>query len=77
MYKIIILPVVLYGYETLPLTLREEYRLRVFEISVLKRIFGPKKDDVIRVWRKLHNEGLHNLFSSPSIIGMIQSWSVR
>jgi chemotaxis methyl-accepting protein methylase len=55
------LPAVLYGGETWSLTLREEHRLRVFENRVLRRIFGPKKDDVIRVWRKLHNEELHNL----------------
>jgi hypothetical protein len=59
-YKIIILPVVLYGLETLSLTLREEHRLRVFENRVLRRIFGPKRDEVTGGWRKLHNEELHN-----------------
>jgi hypothetical protein len=67
-YKIIILPVVLYGCETWSLTLREEHRLRVFEYSVLRRIFGPKRDEVAGEWRKLHNEELHDLYSSPSII---------
>jgi hypothetical protein len=62
-YKTIISPVVLYGCETLSLTLREEHRLRVFENRVLRRIFGPKRDEV----RKLHNEELHSLYSSPSI----------
>jgi hypothetical protein len=68
-YKTIILPVVLYVCETWALKLREEHRLRVFENSVLKRIFGPK-----RGCRKLHNEELHNLYSSPStsIIRMIK-----
>jgi hypothetical protein len=55
--------VVLYGFETWSLTLREEYRLRVFENRVLRRIFGQKREEVTRDWRKLHNEELHNLFS--------------
>ena len=57
-YRTIILPVVLYGYETWSLTLREERRLRVFENRVLRRVFGPKKDEVTGEWRKLHNEEL-------------------
>jgi hypothetical protein len=67
-YKTIILPVVLYVCETWSLTLREEHRLRVFENRVLRRIFGPKRDEVTGEWRKLHNEELHNLYSSPDII---------
>jgi hypothetical protein len=55
------------------LTLREEHRLRVFENRVLRRIFGPKRDAVMGDWRKLHNEELHNLYSSPNIIRMIKS----
>jgi hypothetical protein len=55
-YKTIILPVVLYGCETWSLTLREEHRLRVFENRVLRRIFGPKRDEVTGEWRKLDNE---------------------
>jgi hypothetical protein len=55
------------------LTLKEEHRLRVFENSVLRRIFGPKRDKVTGGWRKLHNEELHNLYSSPSMIRMIKS----
>jgi hypothetical protein len=55
-YKNIILPVVLYGCETWSLTLREEHRLRVFKNRVLRRIFGPKRDEVTGGWRKLHNE---------------------
>jgi hypothetical protein len=63
-YKTIILPVVLYGCETWSLTLREEHRLRVFDNRVLRRIFGPKKDEVTGAWRKLHIEELPNLYSS-------------
>jgi hypothetical protein len=65
-YKIIILSVLLYGYETWPLTLREEHKLRVFENRVLMRIFGPKRDEVTGGWRKLHDEEPHSLYSSPS-----------
>jgi hypothetical protein len=71
-YKTIILPVVLYGCGTWSLTLREEHRLRVFESRVLRRIFGPKRDEVTGQWRKLHNEELHNLYSSPDIIRQIK-----
>jgi hypothetical protein len=76
-YKIIILPVVLYGCETWSLTLREQHRLRVFENKVLRRIFGPIRDEVRGGWRKLHNEELHNLCSSPSIIRMIKCRRMR
>jgi hypothetical protein len=67
-YKTIILPVVLYGCEIWSLTLREEHRLKVFENKVLRRIIVPKTG-----WRKLHNEELRDLFSSPSIIRIIKS----
>jgi hypothetical protein len=65
--------VILYGCETWSLTLREEHRLRVFENRVLRRIFGPKRDEVIERWGKLHDEELHNLYSSPSIIRIMKS----
>jgi len=61
MYKIIILPVVLYGCEIMSLPLREEHRLKVSENRVLRRIFWPKKEEVAGGWRRLHNEELHNL----------------
>jgi hypothetical protein len=77
-YKTIILPVILYGYETWSLILREEHRrLRVFENRVLRRIFGPKTDHVTGEWRKLHDKELHNLYSSPSIIRIIKSRRMR
>jgi hypothetical protein len=72
-YKTIILPSVLYGYKTWLLTLREESNLRVFENRVLRRIFGPKRDEVTGEWRKQHNEELNDLFSSPNIIRVIKS----
>jgi hypothetical protein len=71
-YKTIILPV-LYGCETWSLMLREEHRLRVFENRVLRRIFGPKRDEVTGEWMKLHSEELHNLYSSPDIIRQVKS----
>jgi hypothetical protein len=76
-YKTIILPVVLYGCETWSLTLREEHRLRVFANRVLRRIFGPKRDEVTGEWRKLHNKELRNLYSSPSIIRIIKLRRMR
>jgi hypothetical protein len=72
-YKTIILPVVLYGCETWSLMLREEHRQRVFENRVLRRISGPKRDEVTGEWRKLHNKELHNLYSSPDIIRQVKS----
>jgi hypothetical protein len=72
-YKSIVLSVVLYGCETWSLTLREEHRLRVSKNRVLRKIFGPKRDEVTGEWRKLHNEELRNLYPSPSIIRIIKS----
>jgi hypothetical protein len=71
--KTIILPADLYGCETWSLILREEQRLKAFENRVLRRIFGPKRDEVTREWRKLHNEELRDLYSSPSIMRTIKS----
>jgi hypothetical protein len=73
-YKTIILPVVLYGCETLYLTLREEHRLRVSENRVLRIIFGPKRDKVTGGWRKLE---LHGLYSSLSIVNVIKATRMR
>jgi hypothetical protein len=70
-YRTIILPGVLYGCETLSLILRAEHRLRIFEKRVLRKIFGPKRDDIVGGWRKLYNEELRNLYSSSNIIRMI------
>jgi hypothetical protein len=74
-YKTTILPVVLYGCETWSLTLKEEHRLRVFENRMLRRIFGPKRDEVTGEWRKFHNEELRDLYSSPSIIKRRMRWA--
>ena len=72
-YRTAILPVVLYGCETWSLTLREERRLRVFENRVLRRVFGPKRDEVTGEWRKLHNEELRDLYSPPNIVRVVKS----
>ena len=68
-YKIVILPVVLYGCETWSLILREDHRLRVFEKRVLRRIFVHKGDKLTGKWRKLHNGELSDLYSSPNLFG--------
>jgi len=62
-----------YWCETWSLTLREERTLRLFENGVLRKVFGPKRDEETEEWRRLHNEELYNLYSSPTIIGMIKS----
>jgi hypothetical protein len=61
----------------LSLTLREEHRLRVFENRALRRIFGPKRDEVTCGWRKLHNEELHGFYSLPSIVRVIKARRMR
>jgi len=71
-YRTLILSVVLYGCETWSLTLREERRLSVCENRMLRRIFGPKRDEVTGRWRKLHKE-LNDLYCSPSIVQVINS----
>jgi hypothetical protein len=76
-YRTIILPVVLYGCETWSLTLREELRLRMFEDRVLKRTFGPRRDEITGEWRKLHNGELNDLYYSPNIVQVIKSRRIR
>jgi hypothetical protein len=75
-YKTVILPVVMYGCETWSFTSGEEHRLRVFENRVLRRIFGPKREED-GSWRKLHNDEFHNLYSSPNIVWVIKSRRMR
>jgi hypothetical protein len=70
-YKTVILPFVLYGCETWSLTLGEEHKLRVFENRVLRKIFGPKREED-ESWRKMHNDELHDLYSSPNIVRVIK-----
>jgi hypothetical protein len=76
-YRTIILPAVLYGCETWSLTLREECRLRVIENRVLKRVFGPKRDEVTGKLRKLHIEELNYLYFLPSIVRVVKSRRMR
>ena len=71
-HRTIILPFVLYGCETWSLTLREERRLRVFQNMVLRRVFGPKTDEVTGEWRKVHNKKLNDLYSLPNIVGLVK-----
>jgi len=73
----IILPVVMYGCETWSLTLWEERKLRVFENMDLRRIFGPRRDEVTGEWRRLHKEELNDLYSSPNIMRVIKSRRMR
>ena len=75
-YRNIIVPIVLYGCETWSLRVREERRLRVFENRVLRKIFGPKRDEGTREWRRLYDE-LFDIYVSPKIIQAIKSRKVR
>jgi hypothetical protein len=68
-----ILPVVLCGCETWSVTLREEHRVKVYENRFVRRIFGPKREEVVGGWRRLHNEEIHNLYALPNIIRVIKS----
>jgi hypothetical protein len=74
LYRNMILPLVLYECETWSLTLREERMLTVFENRVLRRVFGPERDEVTGEWRKLHNE---ELYTSASIVRVIKSGRMR
>jgi len=76
-YRTIILPAVLYGCEAWSLTLQEETKLRMFENMVLRRIFGPRRDDVTGEWRRSHNEELNDLYCSPNIVRVIKSRRMR
>ena len=72
-YRIIILPVHLYGCETWSQILRGKRKLMVFDNMVFRRIFGPRRDEVAGEWRRLHNEELNDLYSSPNIVRVIKS----
>jgi hypothetical protein len=76
-YRTTTLPVVLCGCESWSLTLREEHRLRVFENRVFRSIFGPKRDEVTREWRKLHNEELNDLYHSHKTVQVIKLRRIR
>ena len=77
MYRIVILPFVSYGCETRFLKLRDEHRLRIFENRMLRRIFGPKRDEVTGEWKRLNNEELYALYLSPNVIWVIKSRRLR
>jgi len=77
LYRNVILPVVLYGCETWSLTLREERKLKVFQNMVLRRIFGPRREEVTGEWRRLFNEERNDLYSSPNIVRVIKSRRMR
>jgi hypothetical protein len=77
MYRTVILPVVLCGCEAWSLTLTEEHRLRMFENRVLKKIFGPNREEVTGEWGKLHNEELCHLYSSPNMMLVSNSRRMR
>jgi hypothetical protein len=72
-YETVILPAVLYGCEAWSLTLREKHRFKFIENRVLRKIFRPKRDEVTREWRRLHNKEPYALYSSPNIIRVIKS----
>jgi len=76
-YRIVILLVLLYGSETWSLTLQEERELRIFENKVMRRIFGPRRDEGTVEWRRLHNAELNNLYSSPNNGRVIKSRRMR
>ena len=76
-YRTVILPVVLYGFETLSLTFRDERRLRAFENRVLRRIFVSRRNEVTGEWRKLHNEELDDLYCSPNVVRVMKSSRMR
>jgi len=76
-FRTIILPVVLYGCEIWSLTLREERKLRVFENMVLRRVFGPRRDEVTGEWRRPHNEELNDIYSSLNTVWVIKSRRMR
>ena len=71
------MPVILYGYESWNTTLADEHKLRVFENKGLRKIYGPKRDEMTGEWRRLHNEELHGLYDSPDVVRIMKSRRLR
>ena len=76
-YRTVILPVILYGCESWSTTLADKHKLRVFENKVLRKIYGPKRDEMTGEWRRLHNEELHGLYDSPDVVRIMKSRRLR
>ena len=76
-YRTVILPVILHGCESWSTTLADEQKLRVFENKVLRKIYGPKRDEMTGEWRRLHNEELHGLYDSPDVVRIMKSRRLR
>ena len=76
-YRTVILPVILYGCESWSTTLADEHKLHVFENKVLRKIYGPKRDEMTGEWRRLHNEELHGLYDSPDVVKIMKSRRLR
>jgi len=76
-YRTVILPVILYGCESWSTTLAVEHTLRVFENKVLRKVYGPKRDEMTGEWRRLHNKELHGLYDSPDIVKIIKSETTK
>ena len=76
-YRTVILPVILYGCESWSTTVADEQKLRVFENKILRKIYGPKRDEMTGEWRRLHNEELHGLYDSPDVVKIMKSRRLR
>jgi len=76
-FRTVILPVILYGCESWSTTLADEHKLRVFENKILRKIYGPKRDEMTGEWRRLHNDELYGLYDSPNVVKIMKSRRLR